>query len=251
MQNSALPDYNSYSLNKRELGMSVATAMLEILVAAILCFNSAWAVPILLIYIPFHIRQTRNRLLLSRKWTLNLQFADALRAISTSLEAGYSAENAISEAYHDLSLIYSEQDMIMKELAIIIARIKNNQSVEDAFTMLARRSGIEDIANFAEVFATAKRTGGNIIAVIRITSEVIRTRIELSRELKTAIAAKKYESDIMKIVPCGILVYLRIFSGEMLAPLYGNVMGAVFMSVMLALYILFCRIADKIVEVRL
>lgn len=226
-------------------------ALIKVTAAAVLCYNSFLAVPFLLIYIPYHIRQTRNRLLQSRKWTLNLQFADAIRAISIAIEAGYSVENAISEAYRDLSLTYADDDMIMKEMAIISARIRNNRPVEEAFSMLASRSGLEDVANFSDVFATAKRTGGNIMAIIRSTSEVIRTRIELSRELKAAVAAKKYECDIMKVIPCGILVYLRVFSPDMLAPLYGNIQGILFMTGALAAYIALSKVADKIVEVKL
>lgn len=251
IQNCGLPDYNTYTLTARELFISVVTALVKIVGAAILCYNSLLAVPVLCIYVPYHISQTRKRLLQARKWTLNLQFADAIRAISTAIEAGYSVENAISEAYRDLSMTYSEEDLIMRELAAISARVRNNRPVEEAFSMLAARSGLEDVASFADVFVTAKRTGGNIIAIIRSTSEVMRTRIELSRELKTAVAAKKYESDIMKIIPCAIIIYLRVFSPDMLAPLYGNLSGILFMTGALVGYVILSKIADRIVEVEL
>lgn len=251
IRSCAPPDYNSYKLSTRELIGTVAVASLKILLAAVLCYDGLWAVPFLLVYVPYALREASLRRLEARKWALNLQFSDAIRAISTAVEAGYSVENAITEAYHDLSLTYSADEMIMRELALISARIRNNQPVEEAFGQFAARTGLEDIANFADVFATAKRTGGNVIAIIRSTSGVIRARIELARELKTAIAAKKYESDIMKAVPCVILIYLRVFSPGMLEPLYGNAGGIIFMTAALVLYLVLCKLSDRLVEVKI
>lgn len=238
-------------MTARELIFAIVTALFKISAAALLCYDSLWAVLILLVYIPYSVGQSRKRHLQSRKWALNMQFSDAIRSLSTAIEAGYSVENAVAEAYRDLSLTYAADDLIMRELALISSQVRNNQPIEEAFALLAARSGSEDIANFADVFATAKRTGGNIIAIIRSTSEVIRARIELARELRSAIAAKKYECDIMKVIPFAIIVYLRVFSPDMLAPLYGNIKGILFMSGVLAGYVILSKIADRIVEVEL
>ena len=129
-----------------------------------------------------------------------------------------------------------------------MGEIRNNVPVEDALAGFAARSGVDDIAGFADVFATAKRTGGNIIAIIRSTTDMIRKGIELKRDIRTAMSAAKYESDIMKLVPFGVLLYLRIFSPGMTAPLYGSVSGAAFMTVILVLYVLLSELSERLVK---
>ena len=184
-------------------------------------------------------------------WKLNLQFADAIRSLSAALEAGYSVENGLAEAYRDLSVTYGEDELIMRELKAVLAEIRNGVPVEDAFSGLAARSGVDDIAGFADVFSTAQRTGGNIIAIIRSTTEMIRTRIDLKREIRTAVSAAKYEADIMKFVPFGVLLYLRIFSPDMVSSLYGNLPGVIFMTVVLAIYAVLCEVSERMVKIGL
>ena len=144
---------------------------------------------------------------------------------------------------------YDENAMIMKELAILINYLRSNVPIESAFEEFARRSGLEDIKSFSDIFSTAKRTGGNIISIIRSTASVIRTRVELKRELRTMMASKKYESDIMRMIPFGILLYLRIFSPEMISSLYGNAFGIIFMTVILIVYTVLSAAADRMIRI--
>ena len=137
----------------------------------------------------------------------------------------------------------------MKELRRIATQVANGIRIEDAFLGLAERTGLDDVRCFADVFATAKRTGGNIIAIIRETAGTIRDKTEVARELRTVMASKKFESDIMRVVPYLMLAYLRLSSPELLTPLYGNLKGIVFMSVMLGLYGAMSFLAGKIVRI--
>jgi len=180
-----------------------------------------------------------------------MQFRDCINCISSALESGYSIENAIKEAYLDMKLSYSEDDLIMAELKGIISALANNRTVEEVFLDFSTRSGVDDIKSFADIFATAKRTGGNLILIIKSTADVIHTRVELKRELRTVIASKKYEADIMKLIPFGILIYLRAFSPDMVSALYGNLFGVLFMTIVLLIYLLLCRISDHIVKIEM
>lgn len=246
-----LPDYEHYRLTSGEKLKAAGIASLMVLGAAYLCYGKLVYAVLLLPFIPYYIHKTGKKLAEKRRWELNLQFCDALGCISSALEAGYSVENALSEAYRDLKLSYEESASIMIELKMIVLKLQNSISAEEAFTDMAERSGVEDIRSFADVFTTAKRTGGNIIAIIRSTAGVIHTRVELKRSVKTAIAAKKYESDIMKVIPFAILAYLRVFSPDMIAALYSGLFGRVFMTCILAVYVALCAVSDRIVRIDL
>ena len=218
---------------------------------AYICYDSVFFALLLLPYIPYYINDRRKKLMEARKWRLNLEFRDYINCISTALESGYSIENAIKEAYLDMKLSYSEDALIMQEMKRILSLIANNRTVEEVFLDFADRSGIDDIKSFADIFATAKRTGGNLILIIKSTADVIHTRVELKRELRTVIASKKYEADIMKIIPFGILIYLRVFSPDMVAALYGNLFGIVFMTVTLLIYLMLCKFSDYVVKIEM
>lgn len=226
-------------------------ALVTILAVSILCYDKVTYAILLSPYILFYFRRRKSALKQKRMFELNNSFADAIGYISAALEAGYSVENAVREACHDLSLTYGEDDMIIKEMSLIVSKVKNNVPIEEAFYSFASRSELEDIKSFADVFSTAKRTGGNVIAIIRSTTGVIRERTDLRRELRTVIASKKYESDIMKAVPFAILLYLRLFSPDMVSSLYGNLKGNIFMTLLLIVYLGLSYAGDKIVDIEL
>ncbi|MFT4143243.1 MAG: type II secretion system F family protein [Mobilitalea sp.] len=184
-----------------------------------------------------------------KKWKLNLEFKDALLALSAALEAGYSVEYAFIEAYKDLKQLYTENAEILKELNFINNQINMNITVEKALINFSERSGVEDINNFSEVFCTAKRTGGDLISIIKSTANIINDKIEVKREIRILITAKRLEANIMKVIPLGILIYLTVSSPGFLDPLYHNLKGVFLMTIFIGLYLVSLRIIDKIVTI--
>lgn len=250
-QSSKVRDYSHLRLNGKEKATVFAKAFMTACAVAYLCYDSAYALILAVPLVPFLTASAVKKKKKKVKWELNMSFCEAIRAISGSLEGGYSFENAVNEAYKDMSLSHGPQEPIMEELRVINAKTANNISVEEAFRSLGKRSGIDDISGFADVFAIAKRTGGNSIEIIRSTAELIRTRVELTRDMRTAVASKKFEADIMKALPLCMLAYLRLFSPDLISALYGNLKGILFMSALLAVYLAMCVISSRITEIEL
>ncbi len=186
-----------------------------------------------------------------RRWKLNLEFKDAILALSAALEAGYSPENALEEACKDLRQIYREDDMILQEFAYISNQLRMNITLERALEDFGERSGIEDIQSFSQVFATAKRTGGDLIRVIKTTVSIISDKIEVKRDIITLIAGKRLEANMMKVIPLLIIAYLTIFSPGFLDPLYNNTFGIMIMTLFLMIYLGAFFIIDRIVAIEL
>ncbi len=214
-----------------------------------LFYRSAFACLLLCPGIYLHLQKKRKERIARNQWKLNLEFRDGLAAISAALSAGYSAENALVEALKDLSLIYPRNAMILKEFAFMNNQIRMNITVEKALNEFGERSGIEDIISFAEVFSTAKRTGGDLIQVIRSTSATLNDKLEVKREILTLITAKKLEAEIMKSVPLGIIGYLTLSSPGFLTPLYHNLLGVTIMTILLFLYLGAMKAVNKIISI--
>lgn len=187
-----------------------------------------------------------------RRWQMQmgLEFREGLQGIAAALNAGYSIENAFAEARKDLELLYGKQSVLAPEFQTIIARNQLNCPVEQTLMELAVRSGLEDIRRFAEIFQTAKRTGGDFIAITRMAADRISEKIEVKREIETMISGKKMEAQIMNAVPLGMIVYFWICSPAFLECLYHG-SGRSIMSLLLGIYLAAYYWSERIIQINI
>lgn len=242
-------DYSSYQFTKKELSLTLLQGVAICSFVGVLFYQSFYGILLLSPYLFFYLKRQREKKMLARKQRLNIGFRDGIRCILAALEAGYSMENAISEAISDMQLMYDEDAEIIKDFLHIQRQLKNNISIEVAMEQFAHRSGLEDIESFSEVLITAKRTGGDIIKIIRTTSNAMSDKLEVKREIITLITAKQFEVTILKGIPFGIIAYLWAFSPGYLSPLYHNLFGILFMSVLLILYVFISDFANRITNI--
>lgn len=244
-------DYNNYIFSSKEFLLELIVGSTILIILAFLFYESFLAAifisPIFSIYLSYRKHQKQKY----RKQKLDVQFKDGIVSLSAALNAGYSVENSFLEALRDLNLLYEKEAFIIKEFEMIIYKLKMNQTVEDALWDFAKRSGLQNIENFAEVFSTAKRTGGDLIKIIECTSKSINEKIEVSREISTLIAGKQYESRVMSIVPLGIILYMQLFSPGFMQPLYHNIMGNIIMTIALCSYLAALKLMQHIIEIEL
>lgn len=184
----------------------------------------------------------------TQKRLLEEQFKDCIVSLAASLRTGYSPENAWVEARREMVFLHGDKSIIVKETDSIIHRLKIKQPLETILEDFGERSGIEDIKNFAEVFGTAKRSGGDLVAIISYTAKTISDKADVQREIRTIIAAKRLEQRIMILMPLAILLYMGVFSDGFLDVLYEGVTGRVVMTVCFAVYLAAFFLGEKIVE---
>lgn len=246
-----IENYDTYRFSLIEKSRYIFEGFTVTFILACLFYKSIFGLIILSPLILLYYNNKKKELIKKRKWQLNIQFRDGINSLSAALSAGFSAEHAFAEAIRDLKGIYPDGSMIIKEFSYLVNRIQMNITVEKALSDFGERSGIEDIISFAEVFATAKRTGGDIIEIIKATGDIISDKLEVKREIVTLIAAKKFEATIMKIIPAGILFYLSVSSPGFLDSLYHNLFGVLLMTFLLGIYLFTYRIIDKIITIEL
>ncbi|MGN0359952.1 MAG: type II secretion system F family protein [Hominisplanchenecus sp.] len=179
---------------------------------------------------------------------LGSQFLTGMQAVSNALAAGYSVENAFGEALKDLQKAYGN-NLIVTEFSVIVTQLSLGRTLESLLEELAARSGEEDIKSFAEVFAAAKRSGGDLISIIRNTVSSISQKEETRQEIQVCIAAKKLEQNVMSVVPLFILAYVGAASPGFLDVMYHNVTGIAIMSICLVIYFLAWMLGRRIVEI--
>lgn len=201
-----------------------------------------------LIYGIINIKTYEKRRIEEWRWQMDLEFREVMTGISSALNAGYSVENSFKEAKMDLLLLYGNNSVMVKELDIINSKLMLNQPLENVLMEFARRCEVEDINNFAEVFQTAKRTGGNLIDIARSSADKISNKIETSREIKTMVSGKRMEGRIMALMPLAIIIYFWISSPGFLDCLYAPA-GRPIMTVLLIIYVAAYKWSERIGDI--
>ena len=80
-------------------------------------------------------------------------------------------ENAVKESLKEMQVFYSDDAAILRELEIMVRQIRVQVPVEQAVEELSERTKLPDVESFAGVFVTAKRSGGNLMSIIRNTAD--------------------------------------------------------------------------------
>ena len=123
-------------------------------------------------------------------------------------------------------------------------QMENHISLEALLNDLGERSRMTDIMDFAKVFATAKKSGGDLNAMIANTAELL-------AEIDVMLTGKKMEQRIMLLIPLFIMGYISLTSPGYFMPLYQNPMGILVMSACLLLYATAYLLSEKIMEIHI
>ena len=242
-------DYKKYRFSKKEYLRYFAEGCFVVGGLAYFFYRNIFAALLLSPGIFLYMRNKKENLCKRRKSQLSIQFKDVLHSVNSSIQAGYSLENAFSEAYKDMTEYHGTDSMIARELSTIKTGIRNNQLLEDLIEDLAQRSGIEDIYDFAGVLRIGKSSGGNLNTVFENSIAVIEEKVTVKQEITTLISAKRLESLIMCIIPFFIIFYVDITSKGYFDAMYSGVAGRIIMTICLAVYLAAYRMSQKIMEI--
>lgn len=238
-----------FELSTKEILIGSITGIGCMGITSVLFYNSLWFVILMIPYLYLHLKGIEKRKLEKENLSINSQFKDGMLSLSASLGVGYSVENAFKETLTELENLYGEEAILVGEFKEIVRKISLNENVEDALEVMADKINLEDALYFAEVFRFAKRSGGNLIEIMKGTAKNIGDKIEVKEDINVVISGKKMEQKVMNLMPFGIIAYLRFGAYEFVAPLYGNLFGIAVMTICLGVYLGAKMLADKIINI--
>jgi len=193
----------------------------------------------------------RKQLKKRRMETLRGQFKDAILAVASGLNAGYSVENAFAVSLKEMEEIHGSDSMIAKEIRLILRKVRMNLTFEDALGDFAKRSGLDDVKNFSDVFLAARKSGGELMKIIARTAEIIGEKIRIQEEILTATASRRMEQKIMSAIPILIVVYIELTSPGFFEILYSTMGGRILMTICLGIYLVSCQLAKSFLEIEI
>lgn len=192
----------------------------------------------------------RDQIIAKRKKALHMQFRDLLEAVATSIGAGKNMVDSFKSAYDDLCMQYPRDAFIIHEVRNILAGINNNINIEVMLLDFGRRSGIDDIKSFANVFDTCYRKGGNIKEVIKNTKQIILDKIEIEMEIQTLITSNKMEQSIMTVMPIAIVGMIKLISPDF-AKNFVSPAGLISSTIAIGLFVVAYFVGRSVLDIKL
>jgi len=273
-----IQDYRVYEMTKREKLLFYAGGGGAVFAVAMLFFDSPGlslaAAPLILIF----EGQRCDALARRRRDRLASEFVDLLYSLAAAISVGAHMKQALCEARDNLLVMYTgdqsiasqssyftlqpvkhrrvhrrtlkpESSLIVSELNEMLCKIENtNQSEKELLFDFAKRSGIEDIKNFVEVYYICRDTGGNLIHAINKSSQMIADKIIVEKDIKVFISQKSFEGKIIAALPLIILMFLRLVSPEYLEPLYQTQSGNILMMMAIICMIIAYKYSEKLTD---
>lgn len=242
-------NYWQQDITKIECVKAILLGIMGISVISYLFYGTVFCAILLSPYLIYYFKSWEKQIIKKKQQSFQTQFKEAIQSLSAALNVGYSVENAMREAYKDLQVLYQKEEKILKEFQYMVHQLELNIPVENVLSDFASRTGAEDVQLFVTVFSMAKRSGGDMIQIIRQAANQIGEKIDVKREIHTMMAAKKLEFQVMSVIPIGMICYLKMSFPEFMEVLYGNLLGVGIMSVCLVIYVGAYELGKKIVEI--
>lgn len=249
-KDNELIDYNTYNMNLKEKIFYTMIAAIVVFVIGYVFYRS---IIMALIITPVALKYPSMRekeIIKNQKKKLNIQFKEALYAVSSSLSAGKSVEMAFKDALKDLKVLYINPDtFILKELEYIIRRLELNETIENTLLDFKSRAHLEDVSNFVDVFVICKRTGGDLVDIIKTTSDTIADKIHIKQDIDVMLSQKKLEQKILGIMPIVLILLLSWSCPEYMNPVFNTFIGKVVITIAIVLFVVSYFLAVKIINI--
>ena len=144
--------------------------------------------------------------------------------------------DAFNTAYTDMCMQYSDDALISKELDQFRRAEKINVTLDVMMNDFAKRSGVEEIEDFNNVFQVCYGPGGNMSRVINQTHDTICERMEVEDEIQAKIHANEMELNIIMLAPVLMVTLMRL-SNEAFAQNLASPVGVIAITISLVMFV--------------
>lgn len=241
--------YWQQDISRYEYAKAILQGILLISLCSYLFYGSILAMIFISPYLIWFLKSWKKQYVKKKKQEFQLQFKEAIQAMSTALSVGYSVENAVKETEKELKRFYQKDETILKEFRYMIQQLNMNVALETILKEFAYRVEDREVQTFATVFGMAKKSGGDMIVIIRKAIAQISEKIDVQKEISVMISAKELEFRIMSIIPICMIVYMKFSFPEFMSVLYGNTVGVIIMTVCMLIYAAAYEVGKRMIKI--
>ncbi len=198
------------------------------------------------LFIPIRTKQLGDK----RRKKLKQQFRDMLEALATALGAGKNVRDAFQSIYEDLHNQYEEGAFILKELYLVNTGLTNGFNMEDLLLDFAKRSGLKDVQDFADVFEICYRQGGNVKETVKNTCNIIGEKMAVAEEIETTVSGSKNEQYIMLVMPIALVGMIKLSSPDFAAN-FVTPAGLISTTIGVVLFVISYFLGRKLLDIKI
>ena len=250
LEETANIDYSTYYMTKEETILYTVIGC-AVLFALGYVFYRSFLVAALFALLGFKYPEIKTQSIIKeRQKKISNQFKDMLYAMQSAVSSGVSVENSLTMALDEMNKQYADPNtIIIKELELMVNRISVGTNIEEVFADFAARTHNEDVFTFSNIFEISKRTGGNLVEIMRETTTIISEKIEVKSEIDTKLAGRKSEGKVMTAMPILLIFFLSKTTGDFMEPVFTTIHGRIAAKVALALIIIGAIWSNKITDI--
>ena len=149
-----------------------------------------------------------------RRNTLEIQLADALTIISSSLKGGYSFVQGLDMSGQQM------EEPIKSEIQRVIRLIQLGLDTPKALIQMSDRINSYDYDMTISATNIQLAVGGNLSSLLEGIAATIRDRIRLRRDIAALTAQGRISGGILFVLPLGIAAFLCVSNWEYMSALF-------------------------------
>ncbi|MEW7973150.1 MAG: type II secretion system F family protein [Candidatus Thiodiazotropha endolucinida] len=178
-----------------------------------------------------------------RKEKLIHALPDALTQIASGMSAGQTFLSAVE------TMVNESKGPISQEFSLVLREQRLGMSLSEAMDNLAERVQTEELDLVVTATQIANDVGGNLSQIFRRLSDSLRRKMEMEGKIKALTSQGILQGWVVGLLPFFIIGALYFVDRENIAPIFTNLLGWIFLAIIIILEIIGGLMIRKIVNI--
>ncbi|MCG8044777.1 MAG: type II secretion system F family protein [Candidatus Thiodiazotropha endolucinida] len=178
-----------------------------------------------------------------RKEKLIHALPDALTQIASGMSAGQTFISAVE------TMVNETKGPISQEFSLVLREQRLGMSLSEAMDNLAERVQAEELDLVVTATQIANDVGGNLSEIFHRLSDSLRRKMEMEGKIKALTSQGILQGWVVGLLPFFIIAALYFVDRENIAPIFTNLLGWIFLAIIIILEIIGGLMIRKIVNI--
>ncbi len=160
-----------------------------------------------------------SQLMSRHKKLLSKQLDTMLSGLSNAMTVNGNLQYALED------VVTGEPEPMKTELKKVLNEVKLGQTIEDALSRFADRSGLMELQTAVSQIIIGKKTGGNLSKILDSTASGLREISRLEGVIQSKTSEGKGQAWVIGFTPPLLIVILQVTDPDWLLPMWTTPMG--------------------------
>jgi tight adherence protein B len=180
---------------------------------------------------------------MQRKEKLIKAIPDALVQIAGGMSAGQTFLSAVE------NMVKETKGPISQEFSLVLREQRLGMSLAETMDNLAERIQAEEIDLVVTATQISNEVGGNLSEIFQRLADSLRRKIEMEGKIKALTSQGVLQGWVVGLLPMFIIAALYFVDRENIEPIFTNLLGWIFLFIILVLEVVGGLMVRKIVNI--